>query len=220
MAEAREAILRAVQASRKTAATDTPAQTPAERLEAHPAGPRPALGSGTPLDVFIARADASGASLSRVSDDAGAVSAVTAYLQEQGLRGQLVTDSNPLLRGLPWPADLAIREPPLKPDDLATLTLAYAAVAETGSLALLSSLETPTALNFLPDHYLCLLPANRVVAHLEDLWALLRSESRAMPRTLNLITGPSRTADVEQTIQMGAHGPRSVHIVLLESVAD
>ena len=51
---------------------------------------------------------------------------------------------------------------------------------------------------------------------LRDLWARLRMESRGMPRALNLITGPSRTADVEQTIQLGAHGPRSVHVILLE----
>ncbi len=215
MADAREAILKAVQAGLEAKPADAPSDAVAERLTRHPSGPKPAL-TGLPRDVFTARAEASGATVSRVSDQVAAVGAVMAYMEGRGLARELVTDSSPLLRSLPWPADVSVREPPVGADDQATLTLAYAAVAETGSLALLSSAETPTALNFLPDHYLCLLPANRIVAHLEDLWDLMRSESQVMPRTVNLITGPSRTADVEQTIQMGAHGPRSVHIVLME----
>lgn len=216
MADAREAIFQALRGALKAKQADASTDAVAERLAGHPSGPRPGL-PGVPLDVFVSRAEASSASVSRVNDEAAAVGAIIGYLEESGLARELVTDSSPLLGRLPWPPDVTVRQPPLRAEDQATLTLAYAAVAETGSLVLLSGAQTPTALNFLPDHYLCLLPANRIVAHLEDLWDLMRAESQVMPRTVNLITGPSRTADVEQTIQMGAHGPRSVHIVLLES---
>jgi L-lactate utilization protein LutC len=87
-------------------------------------------------------------------------------------------------------------------------------VAETGSLVLLSSPQTPTRLNFLPDHFLCVLQAERVVPYLEDAWQLIRTEHGTMPRTVNLVTGPSRTADIEQTLQLGAHGPRRLHVLL------
>jgi L-lactate dehydrogenase complex protein LldG len=52
-----------------------------------------------------------------------------------------------------------------------------------------------------------------LVAHLEDVWEKVRAVG-GMPRALNIISGPSRTADVEQTIQLGAHGPRRVLIVI------
>jgi len=78
----------------------------------------------------------------------------------------------------------------------------------------LSGPESPTTLNFLPDDFLCLLPESRIVPRLEDAWALLRAERGSMPRATNIITGPSRTADVEQTIQLGAHGPRRLHVLL------
>ncbi len=214
MTEARDIILQALRTALKQNPADEPIEPVAERIAQHPSGPKPGL-AGAPLDVFVARAEASRASLSRVSDESAAVQAILEYVDERGLAGELVTDSSPLLRRLPWPESVSVRQPPLRAGDPAAVTLAYAGVAETGSLVLLSSEQTPTALNFLPEHYICLLPASRIVAHLEDLWELMRSEAQTMPRTVNLITGPSRTADVEQTIQMGAHGPRSVHIVLL-----
>ena len=68
------------------------------------------------------------------------------------------------------------------------------------------------------------LPAERIGGAYEEGWAHLRAESAEegagfMPRTVNLITGPSRTADIEQTITLGAHGPRRLHIVIVEGGA-
>ncbi len=215
MADTRETVLKALRHALKKNVPNAAADTTAERLAQRPTGPKPAL-AGPPLEVFVARAEAAGSSLSRVTQKTAAAQAIKGYLENQALPLELVMDSSPLLGSLPWPADISVRQAPLRTEDQTALTLAYAAVAETGSLVQLSSAESPTALNFLPDHYICLLPSSRIVAHLEDLWALMRAESRVMPRAVNLITGPSRTADVEQTIQMGAHGPRSVHIVLME----
>jgi len=80
----------------------------------------------------------------------------------------------------------------------------------------LSGANSPTSLNFLPDNYLCILRRERLVKHIEDVWQRLRDEHTGLPRAINFITGPSRTADVEQTIQLGAHGPRRLHVILLE----
>ncbi len=216
MPDARETVLQALESALDKHRASATNDTPAERLRQRPTGPRPAL-PALPGEVFVARAEAAGCSLARVREKTAAAQTVVGYLEEQELPRELVVDSSPLLADLPWPAGVSVHQPPLRTEDRTVLTLAYAAVAETGSLVLLSSAKTPTALNFLPDHFICLLPTDRIVAHLEDLWDLMRAESRVMPRAVNLVTGPSRTADVEQSIQMGAHGPRSVHILLMES---
>lgn len=95
------------------------------------------------------------------------------------------------------------------------MTVAFAGVAETGSLVMLSGPETPTTLNFLPEHCLVVLERSRLVANLEDVWPLLRGIGPKPPRAVNFVTGPSRTADVEQTIQLGAHGPRRLQVYLV-----
>ena len=100
--------------------------------------------------------------------------------------------------------------------DKVVLVEAFAAIAETGSIVMCSSKETPVSLNFLPDHFLCVVRSNIIVKVMEDIWEIIRDLDKSMPRAINIITGPSRTADVEQIIQMGAHGPRRVHLLLLD----
>ncbi len=62
----------------------------------------------------------------------------------------------------------------------------------------------------------CVLRADRIVGVYEDGWDLLRAQGAQMPRTVNYITGPSRSGDIAQTMQLGAHGPLRLHIVLAE----
>jgi len=100
--------------------------------------------------------------------------------------------------------------------DAVVLSVAFAAIAETGSLAMVSGNSTPTSWNFLAETFVCMVAKDRVVGHLEDVFSMLRAELGSPPRALNLVTGPSRTADVEQTIQLGAHGPRRVHVILVD----
>lgn len=186
-----------------------------QRLSAASRGPAPSVDEDLAA-AFVARIEAAAATVARVRDGDAVVTEANAYLQRCGLPERLLLAGDPWLQGLAWPPALQIDSGVAAPDHLACLSIAYAGIAETGSLALLSGPVTPTGLNFLPEHYLCLLRAGDLVPRLDDLWTRLRSEGRDMPRALNLITGPSRTADVEQTIQLGAHGPRSVHVILLE----
>jgi L-lactate dehydrogenase complex protein LldG len=97
-----------------------------------------------------------------------------------------------------------------------------AGIAETGSLLVASGPGTPQLRHFLPDIHIAALAAERIVGGYEDGWALLRAESARvrngiMPRAATLITGPSRTSDIERTVQIGVHGPRRLHIVLFTS---
>ena len=100
-------------------------------------------------------------------------------------------------------------------EDKATLTSCLCGIAETGTLVLLSSPTSPTLLNFLPEVHIVLLSTQHIVAAYEDAWDLVRQQD-ALPRTVNFITGPSRTADIEQKMLMGIHGPKKLHIILYE----
>jgi L-lactate dehydrogenase complex protein LldG len=81
---------------------------------------------------------------------------------------------------------------------------------------LTSGADTPSTLNFLPDTHVVVLKAGDVVGPYEDALDRVRAKGNGMPRTINFVTGPSRTGDIEQQIQLGAHGPRRLHILLVE----
>jgi len=183
------------------------------RLASPSRGPQPAL-SNDGTAQFIAKADAAASTVARADSPEAVVRIVQDYLTAHGLAPSLVTAPASELASLAWPEDIHVERRAALADDTTALTAAFAGVAETGSLVLLSGPRTPTSLNFLPENYVCLLSQSRIVSHTEDVWSLLREEYEGLPRALNFITGPSRTADVEQTIQLGAHGPRRVLIIL------
>ncbi len=160
---------------------------------------------------FVEKMRASAATTA-TTGEAELVETVVQYLSHWKLPPRITAARAGLFRGLTWPGiDIEYRA--AAPSDLVSLTLAYAGIAETGTLVLLSNAPTPTTLNFLPDHCICVLPRARIYPHMEDIWKRLRQDGE-MPRTVNLIGGPSRTADVEQIIQLGAHGPRRLHVIL------
>ena len=117
---------------------------------------------------------------------------------------------------------LRLREGRAQASDLVAIQHGYAAIAETGTLMLPSAAERPTTLNLLADTAVVVLRASRVVGAYEDAWDLLRAEHVTqpsggfMPRNVMLVTGPSRSADIEQTLELGAHGPRRLHVVLID----
>ena len=114
-----------------------------------------------------------------------------------------------------WSNELAVEQRRAHAEDEVSVTTTYGAIAETGTLVLLSDPTTPTTLNFLPETHIAVLPQSRIVAHLEDVFAMLRREHDALPRTVNFISGPSRTGDVELQIELGAHGPKRLHVIVL-----
>lgn len=139
--------------------------------------------------------------------------AVDAYRQQHGLPARAAI-ARPLA-GLSWPADFVHHPGPAGKDEVLSVTACLAGIAEMGSLLLASGPDSPTTLNFVPDHHLIVLHATQIVRHFEDAWAILRACPGGMPRATNIVSGPSRTGDVELTLQLGAHGPRSVHVILV-----
>ena len=94
------------------------------------------------------------------------------------------------------------------------LTRAPFGIAETGTVVLPSSLQRPTLANFLPDNCIVLLNETDILPYLEDALLAVQTSDAGMPRALNLISGPSKTADIEQTLVYGAHGPIQLHVII------
>ena len=145
--------------------------------------------------------------------------AVAAHLGAAGLPPVLRKGADETLRHLPWhrAPGLSLLSGPADPADHTTLSMAFAGVAESGTLLLLSGADNPATLNFLPELHLVVLPAARLHGCYEDVWPLVRARfgDGHMPSTLNMISGPSRTADIEQTIVRPAHGPRDLHVIIV-----
>ena len=185
-----------------------------ERLQQHRRGPQPQRQEDL-LTRFSRKVVQASASYVSVKSEQNIVYAVTSYIMEHSLDEKLLTTATPLFRELRWPASIQVETRAALVSDTLVLVEAFAGIAETGSVVMCSGKATPVSLNFLPDHFLCVVRYNSIVNTMEDVWERIRRDGAALPRAINIITGPSRTADVEQIIQMGAHGPRRVHLLLL-----
>lgn len=177
------------------------------------------LDLGGRIALFVSQAEAVQATVTRVRRYQDLPAAIERYLRARNLPMRLVMASDPLLAGIDWQRTmLSIRQGRAEDDDAVGLTVAYAGIAETGTLMLLSAPETPTTLAFLPETSIVVLPAARVLRAYEDGFRLLRQEHGALPRSINFITGPSRSGDIEQTLQLGAHGPRRLQIMIVDEL--
>lgn len=192
------------------------------RIAAHAANLVPArgqVGEADRIALFRAMAAEVGGTSEEVASPAEVPGAVARYLASQNLPASAAMAPDPLLQALPWHATtLELRQGRTHGDDLVGITAAFAAVAETGTLVTFSGPAHPTTLNFLSETHVVVLPRGRVVGTYEEVWARLRVALPSVPRTVNMITGPSRTADIEQTIQRGAHGPRRLHVLIVDGL--
>lgn len=184
-------------------------------LRAHPRGPAPRVAEEL-VARLRARAESMQTTTDLVADWPEVPDAVARYLQANGL--PTAGCVWPQLARLDWRGaglDLAGRE--ARGEDLLGVTGAFAAIAETGTLMLVSGPDTPATVSLLPETHVAVVSASRVVAHMEDAWALARRELGALPRAVNFVSGPSRTGDIEQVIILGAHGPYRVHLVVVRA---
>ncbi len=171
------------------------------------------------IDLFRSLAEGIAATTDRVSSLNDVPRAVGEYLVSQNLPGNINTSNDPVLAAVDWTQQALLTVTTGVPDDQdpVGLAIAVAGVAETGTVVLHSGPDWPTTLNFLPETHIVLLPIDRLAGDYETTWRRLR-ETGAMPRTVNWITGPSRTGDIEQTMQLGIHGPRRLHIILVDDI--
>lgn len=230
MSEAREKILRGIRRSLGRGPRLGEARA---ALDARLANPRPnlipkraQLPHAEQVALFQAMAEKLDATLARVASLAEVPDAVAEYLAARNLPTTIRMSPDPELDAIPWDRRplLTLRRGPAAPEDLVGLTPAFAGIAETGTLMLASGATRPATINFMPDTHIVVLKRSQVVGDYETAFARLRAlsgrtDGRFMPRTVNLVTGPSRTGDIEQTLILGAHGPRRLHVVLVDDEA-
>jgi L-lactate dehydrogenase complex protein LldG len=192
------------------------------RLGRHPRGTIPARAREdreTLIQVFTAALSSQGADVVRAATPEDAVKAIAGAIAAHDLPASLRTGSDPILAALPWKAapSLKVAVGRAEAEDKAALSRAVAAAAETGTLFLASGADNPTTLAFLPEEHIVLVRAADILGAYEEAFDRLRAiyGEGKLPRSVNLVSGPSRTADVEQTIVRGAHGPKRLLVVIL-----
>jgi L-lactate dehydrogenase complex protein LldG len=220
---ARDLILATIRRSLGVAGTEAPRRLEVTtRLSGHPAGVVPARGQLPPaarLDLFARMVEAAAGTVERATDAVDIPAAIAAFLRGHNLPLAIRHGDDLLLAAVPWDraGALEVRRGASDGTDLAAVSHALGAVAETGTLVLTSGADNPTTLNFLPDVHIVVVDARDVVSDFEAMMARLRQRFGAgtMPRAVNMITGPSRSADIEQTLILGAHGPRKLHVIVV-----
>jgi len=191
------------------------------RLAEPPRGPlvaRANLPQPDKVALFCQWAETNNSTVARVAA-ADVASEVASYLARNNLPAEAAMAPGPALDAFDWASQkmLSLRRGRGEGSDHVSITDAFAGIAETGTLVTASGPEHPVTLNLLPDTHIVVLHEGDIVGGYEDVWERLRTRygKDRMPRTVNTITGPSRTGDIEQTIELGAHGPRRMHIVVV-----
>lgn len=221
--DARKVVLDRIHAALGTTGADRERHAVVERrLHRHPRGTVPARAAASHeqrIALFTEMLSRQGADVKRVGTGKEAVAAIASYLGTCNLPPRIRLGTDPVLAALPWREawDIERLSGPAQASDGAALSRAVAAAAETGTLFLASGPDNPTTLNFLPEAHAVLVAVTDIVGCYEEAFDRLRAiygEGR-LPRSINMISGPSRTADIEQTIVRGAHGPRRLLVLIL-----
>jgi len=223
MSNAREAIFSKIKATEQSRGrADTSAAT--QRLQTPPSQLVPQIGTsvGTAArDMFVTKAMELGCTLADCADMAAVPGKVASYLDEQDATRTVTLPASDLLSQLGWiEAGLTVSADTDRAalDGQTSVTRARAGIAETGAVAVASATDYPVSIGLLPDRHIIVLKTSEIVGGYEQVWQNARQakDNQGMSRALILVGGPSRTADIEATLVMGAHGPRAVHIILVD----
>lgn len=194
-----------------------------DRIARHRKGVVPKRGDGDrkqQIALFKQMIEQAFATVSVLSSAKEIPAAVTAHLRSKNLPMEIRCGSDPRLGGIPWDSEktLTVTTGPSDGKQLAAVSHAFGGVAETGTLVMVSGPENPTTLSFLPEYHIVVLKAADLAGNYEAVWERIRDQYGVgqMPRTVNWISGPSRTADIEQVLLQGAHGPRSLHVLVID----
>jgi L-lactate dehydrogenase complex protein LldG len=220
---ARDAVLARIRlALPRTAEEEVAAEaTVAARLASHPRNLVPARGQlerEQRVQLFAQLALAVATDVRRLATLQEIPATVSGYLRDHNLPQKLVLAPEPLLDEANWDSQplLRVRRGTAVDADAVGVTLAVAAVAETGTLVLASGPERPTLLAYLPETSVVVVAADWIEASYEDAWESIRAMPGGVPRSVNFVTGPSRTADIAQQLELGAHGPKRLLVLIVE----
>ena len=177
------------------------------------------------VSLFKAQAEAASATVAQVASDADIPAAVSEYLRGRNLPPQIRLAPDARIADLDWASQPLLETSQGRSDgmDLTAVTPVLSGVAETGTLVVHSGAATPNTLHFLPETHIAVVHRDELVGTYEEAWTALRAKfgqdlgDGAMPRTVSFVTGPSRSADIGKILLMGAHGPKRLHIILVDA---
>lgn len=213
---ARDNILARIRSQSQRTGPTSEAELAAARsvIAARVRGPLPTFAQHEPVAHFIEECDRLKTTLSEVHALSDVPTAVAHYLQSEKLPTQVA--GWPEFVALNWQQSaIDFHNRPANKDDLIGVTGCFCAIGESGTLLLLGARNTPKVTALLPETHIAIVPKSRIVPTMEDAFQLLRDEVGELPRATFFVSGPSRTADIEQTIVIGAHGPYRVHVILV-----
>ncbi len=219
MKMAREAVLEAVvKALGDTQRDEASIVSEARALIEVPDTARPKLPSASVVESFLERVAGPkvGATVDRIPKLAALPEAVARFLSEKGLEARIALQPTLALSTLDWSAACIGLNNAL--DEGVAVGLARWGIAETGSLVFHSAADMPILFNFLPAVHIVAIYASAIVPHMEDYAVAARVAGDPAPRNVCLITGASGTTDIEGSLVKGAHGPRDLHIVVIDDV--
>lgn len=183
-------------------------------ISRHERGPVPTFALHDPVQHFIEECARLSTTITEVAGLADLTHEVARYIASASLQPRCV--GWPEFGALDWQAaGIHYDNRPANGNDLIGITGCFCAIGETGTLLLLGAPDTPKSTALLPETHICIVKKSRMVPTMEDAFKLMRNELGEPPRATFFVSGPSRTADIEQTIVIGAHGPYRVHVVLI-----
>lgn len=181
-----------------------------KREAAHPPAYLPPAAEGDAVERFAKLAQNAAAEVRMLTHDAEIPEAVADVLRARNLPAEIHMPEGSEFAGVDW--NIACKSAPPGPDE-AALTRAPLGIAETGTLAYPAAPGRPASWHFRPGLEIAVLRAGDIVEHMEDV--LAKVKAKGLPATLNFVTGPSRTGDIEQTLELGAHGPKALAILIV-----
>jgi len=195
---ARDDILSAIRAQRKVAPAPPDYRVPS---------------SDDPVQEFADRARLANAEVCFIECEADVPQTVAELLRARNRPA--IVHVPPNASALPWASapSLTLQRDAPGPDD-AAIAIAPLGIAETGTLAYPSGSAAPAAWHFRAGFEIAVIRGETILPHMEDVIAQVKSGG--LPSTLNFVTGPSRTGDIEQTLELGAHGPKALAILIIE----
>jgi L-lactate dehydrogenase complex protein LldG len=199
---ARDEILSSIRARRTTAA-------PAPEVYSAPAI------DGDLADAFAKRAGYAHTEVRTVDSLADVPAAIADILRAKNMEARVHLPPDAALNALPWTGALAIERTPPGPDD-AAVAIAPLGIAETGTLAYPAREASPASWHFRAGLEIAILRAGSIKPRMEDVVAAVK-KAGTFPHTINFVTGPSRTGDIEQTLELGAHGPKALAVVIVRA---
>ena len=194
--------------------TEAELDTVRAHISKHECGPLPTFARHDPVRHFIEECARLSTTITEVAELIDVPREVARYIANESLQSRCT--GWPEFAMLDWhAAGIHYDNRPSISEDLIGVTGCFCAIGETGTLLLLGAPHTPKSTALLPETHICILKKSRMVPTMEDAFQLMRTELDEPPRATFFVSGPSRTADIEQTIVIGAHGPYRVHVILI-----